>query len=56
MDTDKLRGGIHTVDSNKQYDIIQELLKVIGDSQSVEGMPYSTSRELICLVRQLEVA
>jgi|GEM_PF-7021302 len=42
--------------SKEQQTIIKELLKVISDSQSCEGMPYSTSRELTSLVRQLEVA
>ena len=42
--------------SKEQQSIIKQLLQAIKDSESCEGMPYSTSRELISLVRELEVA
>jgi len=42
--------------NEQQQSIIEELLTLIKDSETVEGMPYSTSRELISLVRMLQVA
>jgi hypothetical protein len=42
--------------SEIQQGIINELLKVIKDSEACEGMPFSTSKELISLVRQLQVS
>lgn len=42
--------------SEDKMNVIEELLKVISDSQAVEGMPYSTAKELTSLVRMLQVA
>jgi len=42
--------------SEIQQGIINELLKVISDSEACEGMPFSTSKELIYLLRELQVA
>lgn len=42
--------------SEQQQNIISELLKVISDSEQVEGMPYSTAKELTALVRLLQVS
>jgi hypothetical protein len=39
-----------------KVEIIAELLKTINDSKEVEGMPYSTAKELVELVKMLEVA
>lgn len=34
--------------------IIKELLRILAEAQEVESMPYSTSKELISLVRELQ--
>lgn len=39
--------------SSKQ-EIIKELIRVITENQETESMPYSTSKELLSLVRELQ--
>ena len=41
--------------SESQQNIIEKVLKVINDCEAVEGMPYSVSKELKTLVRELQV-
>jgi len=36
-------------------EIIKELLRVIEESQKVEGMPFSTAKELLSLIRMLQI-
>jgi len=42
--------------SQDQQNIIAKLLRVIEESEAVESMPFSTSKELKALVRELQVA
>lgn len=39
--------------NKEQMDLISKALKVVKDCEAVEGMPLSTSKELIVLLNEL---